>query len=157
MGDFHMRDVHNASRDVHNASRDVHNASRDVCPLCAYTGSDNAVFNEIIDYVGDNSHRAHINELVTHVRNALSEQLQIDMQRPQIREHFLAHQCDQKVVLNSVLRDLVDIVGVAKTNCIVCTEDGVSSMDPKNTGVYIDAVKQLMCIYKQLDNVARTK
>jgi len=28
-------------------------------------------------------------------------------------------------------------------------------MDPKNTGVYIDAVKQLMCIYKQLDNVAR--
>ena len=54
MGDFHMRDVHNASRDVHNASRDV-------CPLCAYTGSHNAVFNEIIDYVGDNSHRAHIN------------------------------------------------------------------------------------------------
>ncbi len=31
--------------------RDVHNASRDVCPLCAYTGSDNVVFNEIIDYV----------------------------------------------------------------------------------------------------------
>jgi hypothetical protein len=60
-------------------------------------------------------------------------------------------------VLNTVLRDLVDIVHVAKTNCIVCTEEGVSSMDPKNTGVYIDAVKQLMCIYKQLDNVARTK
>jgi hypothetical protein len=137
--------------------RDAQNAQRNACALCAYTGSDNPVFNEIMEYVSDNSHRAHINELVTHVRSALSEQLQIDMPRAQIREHFLAHQCDQKVVLNSVLRDLVDIVGVAKSNCIVCTEEGVSSMDPKNTGVYIDAVKQLMCIYKQLDNVARTK
>jgi hypothetical protein len=143
MGDFHMRDVHNASRDV--------------CPLCAYTGSDNVIFNEIMDYVSDNSHRAHINELVTHVRTALREQLQIEMTRMQVRDHFLAHQCEQKVVLNTVLRDLVDIVNVAKSNCIVCTEEGVSSMDPKNTGVYIDAVKQLMCIYKQLDNVARTK
>jgi hypothetical protein len=143
MSDFHMRDVHNASRDV--------------CPLCAYSCSDNVVFNEIIDYVSDNSHRAHINELVTHVRTALRERLQIEMTRMQVRDHFLSHQCGQTVVLNSVLRDLVDIVGVAKTNCIVCTEEGVSSMDPKNTGVYIDAVKQLMCIYKQLDNVARTK
>ena len=137
--------------------RDAQNAQRNACALCAYTGSDNPVFNEIMEYVSDNSHRAHINELVTHVRTALREQLQIEMTRPQVRDHFLAHQCDQKVVLNSVLRDLVDIVGVAKTNCIVCTEEGVSSMDPKNTGVYIDAVKQLMCIYKQLDNVARTK
>ena len=140
MGDFHMRDVHNASTDV--------------CPLCAYTGSDNAVFNEIMEYVSDNSHRAHINELVTHVRTALREQLQIEMTRMQVRDHFLAHQCEQKVVPNTVLRDLVDIVNVAKSNC---TEEGVSSMDPKNTGVYINAVKQLMCIYKQLDNVARTK
>lgn len=143
MGDFHMLDMHNASSGV--------------CPLCAYTGCDNVVFNEIMQYVSDNSHRAHINELVTHVRTALREQLQIDMTLSQVRDHFISHQCEQKVVLNTVLRDLVDIVSVAKSNCIVCTEEGVSSMDPKNTGVYIDAVKQLMCIYKQLDNVARTK
>ena len=84
MGDFQMRDVHNASRDV--------------CPLCAYTGSDNIVINEIMDYVSDNSHRAHINELVTHVRTALREQLQIEMTCPQVSDHFLAHQCEQKVV-----------------------------------------------------------
>ncbi len=142
-------------RDFH--IQEVHNASRDVCPLCAYTGSDNTVFNKIMDYVSDNSHHAHINELVTHVRTALHEQLQIEMTRMQVRDHFLAHQCEQKVVLNTVLRDLVNMVHVSKSNCIVCTEEGISSMDPKNTGVYIDTVKQLMCIYKQLDNVARTK
>ena len=60
------------------------------------------------------------------------------------------------MVLHEVMRDLVGIIAVAKTTCIVSTEQGVS-MDPKNTSVYIDAVKQLMCIYKQLDNVARTK
>jgi hypothetical protein len=30
-------------------------------------------------------------------------------------------------------------------------------MGPQNTYVYIDAVKQLMCIYKQLDHVVRAK
>jgi hypothetical protein len=56
-----------------------------------------------------------------------------------------------------VLRDLVDIIAVAKSNCVVVSEEGMQSMDPKNTGVYIDAVKQLMCIYKQLDHVGRAR
>jgi hypothetical protein len=79
------------------------------------------------------------------------------MRREQIRNHFHAHQCEQKVVLNTVLRDFIDIIGVAKSQCIYASEEGVQTMDPKNTGVYIDAVKQLMCIYKQLDNVGRAK
>ena len=66
--------------------------------LCAYTVGDNAVFDEIMEYVIDNTHHAHLNKLVTHMRNTISGQLQIDMMRAQIREHFLAHQCDQKVV-----------------------------------------------------------
>jgi hypothetical protein len=106
-------------------------------------------------YVTDNAHRVHLNELVKHVRVALSEKLQISMRNDQIRTHFLAHQCDQKVVLNTVLRDFIDIIGVAKSHCIYANEDGVQSMDPKNTSVYIDTVKQLMSIYKQLDHVGR--
>lgn len=125
------------------------------CPLCAYTGSEHVVFDEIMAYVADNAHRVHLNELVTHVRTALRDELNIVMQRDHIREHFLAHQCDQRIVLNTVLRDLVDIVGVAKNNCVVTNEEGTQSMDPKNTGVYIDAVRQLMCIYKQLEQTGR--
>lgn len=125
------------------------------CPLCAYTGSNHAVFDEIMAYVGDNAHRVHLDELVSHVRTALRDELNLTMARQHIREHFLAHQCDQRIVLNTVLRDLVDIVGVAKTNCVVTNEEGTQGMDPKNTGVYIDAVRQLMCIYKQLETTAR--
>ena len=103
---------------------DVHmvDVPRYACPLCAHTGSEHQVFDEIMEYVSDNSHRVHLDELVKHVKSALSEQLNINMRREQIREHFLSHQCEQKIVLNSVLRDLVDIIGVAKTNCIIASE-----------------------------------
>lgn len=127
------------------------------CPLCAYTGSEHAVFEEIMAYVADNAHRVHLNELVKHVQHALRERLQICMRNDQIRTHFLVHECDQKLVLNTVLRDFIDIIGVAKSHCIVANEEGVQSMDPKNTGVYIDSVKQLMSIYKQLDHLGRAK
>ena len=132
--------------------RSVHSYA---CQLCAYTGSEHDVFDEIMAYVADNAHRVHLDELITQVRDALHNQLQIDMRRDAIREHFLSHQCEQKIVLNSVLRDLIDIIGVAKSNCIVTSEEGMQSMDPKNTSVYIDAVKQLMSIYKQLEQTGR--
>ena len=61
-------------------------------PLCAYTGSEHAVFEEIMAYVAENAHRVHLNELVTHVRAALSERLQICIRPDQVRNHFLAHQ-----------------------------------------------------------------
>jgi hypothetical protein len=128
------------------------------CHLCTYLGSEHAVFDEIMCYVTDNAHRIHINELAAHVQNALQQQLQIDMTQEQIRHHFLAHQCEQKMVLNHVLRDLVDIIGVAKNNCVVVNEEtGLQNMDPKNTGVYIDAIKQIMSIYKQLEHGTRTR
>jgi hypothetical protein len=104
-------------------------------------------------YVADNAHSVHINELASHAKSALLHQLEIDMTVEEIRDHFLSHQCDQKVVLNHVLRDLVDIIGVAKSNCIVVSEEsGMQSMDHKNTGVYIDVLKQIMSIYKQLEH-----
>ena len=62
------------------------------CSLCAYTGSEHAVFEEIMAYVAENAHRVHLNELVTHVRAALSERLQICIRPDQVRNHFLAHQ-----------------------------------------------------------------
>jgi hypothetical protein len=129
--------------------------SRLGCALCAYTGGKHALFDEIMSYVTDNAHRVHLQELVTHVQAALSEHLQICMTRDRIRQHFLTHACDQRVVLNHVLRDMVDILAVAKSNCVVVSEEGMQSMDPKATGVYIDAVKQVMSIYKQLDLTAR--
>lgn len=129
-----------------------------MCKLCAYTGSGHAVFDEIMEYVVNNADRVHIDEIAAQVRTALREQLEIDMTQDEVREHFLQHQCDQKVVLNHVVRDLVEIIGVAKSNCVVLSEEsGMQSMDAKNTGVYLDAVKQLMSIYKHLEHAARVR
>lgn len=129
-----------------------------MCKLCAYTGSGHAVFDEIMEYVANNAHRVHIDEMATQVRTALLEQLSIEMTHDAIKEHFLQHQCEQKVVLNHVVRDLVEIISVAKSNCVVVSEEsGMQSMDAKNTGVYLDAVKQLMSIYKHLEHAARAR
>ena len=57
------------------------------CPLCAYTGSKHALYDEVMSYVTDNAHRVHLHELVTHVQAALSEHLQIHMTRDRIRQH----------------------------------------------------------------------
>ena len=81
-------------------------------------------------------------------------QLQTQRQFAQL----LRHKCEQKIVLNNILRELVDIVGVAKSNCVVISEEtGLHSMEAKNTGVYIDAVKQIMSIYKQLEACNRNR
>jgi hypothetical protein len=64
----------------------------------------------------------------------LLQKLEINMMQEQISQHFLAHQCEQKVVLNHVLRNLVDIIIVAKSNYVVVIEENCTqSMDPKNT------------------------
>lgn len=62
------------------------------CPLCAYTGSDHTVFEEIMGYVADNAHRVHLNKLVKHLRAALRDRLQISLSHTQVRTHLLAHQ-----------------------------------------------------------------
>ena len=126
------------------------------CLLCEYTGTDHPILQEIITHVSENAHQVHITELCAQIQPLLKDKLDIDMEVAQLEEHFIRHKCEQKIVLNNILRELVDIVGVAKSNCVVISEEtGLHSMEAKNTGVYIDAVKQIMSIYKQLDQCNR--
>ena len=128
------------------------------CPLCEYAQTDHPILLEIMNYVTENANHVHINELCAHIQPLLRDKLKIDMSIDALHEHFIKHKCEQKVVLNNILRELVDIVGVAKSNCVVMSEEtGLQSMDGKNTGVYIDAVKQIMSIYKQLDTSVGVK
>ena len=128
------------------------------CLLCEYTGTDHPILQEIIAHVTENAHQVHITELCAQIQPLLKDKLDIEMELAQLEEHFIRHKCEQKIVLNNILRDLVDIVGVAKSNCVVISEEsGQHSMEAKNTGVYIDAVKQIMSIYKQLDQCNRVR
>ena len=123
-----------------------------LCRLCELTGSPHPVLDTILAHVSDNAHQVHISELCAQVQPMLADRLQIHMSISELEEHFLRHRCEQRVVLSSVLRDLLEIVGVAKNNCVVLSEDGARATEAKNTAVYLDAMKLIMSIYRQLEH-----
>ena len=123
-----------------------------LCRLCELTGSPHPVLDTILEHVSDNAHQVHISELCAQVQPMLADRLQIHMSISELEEHFLRHRCEQRVVLSSVLRDLLEIVGVAKNNCVVLSEDGARATEAKNTAVYLDAMKLIMSIYRQLEH-----
>ena len=123
-----------------------------LCRLCELTGSPHPVLDTILAHVSDNAHQVHISELCAQVQPMLADRLQIHMSTAELEEHFLRHRCEQRVVLSSIIRDLLEIVDVAKNNCVVLSEDGARATEAKNTAVYLDAMKLIMSIYRQLEH-----
>ena len=123
-----------------------------LCRLCELTGSPHPVLDTILAHVSDNAHQVHISELCAQVQPMLADRLQIHMSTSELEEHFLRHRCEQRVVLNSIIRDLLEIVDVAKNNCVVLSEDGARATEARNTAVYLDAMKLIMSIYRQLEH-----
>ena len=123
-----------------------------LCRLCELTGSPHPVLDTILAHVSDHAHQVHISELCAQVQPMLADRLQIHMSTAELEEHFLRHRCEQRVVLSSIIRDLLEIVDVAKNNCVVLSEDGARATEAKNTAVYLDAMKLIMSIYRQLEH-----
>ena len=123
-----------------------------LCRLCELTGSPHPVLDTILAHVSDNAHQVHISELCAQVQPMLADRLQIHMSTAELEEHFLRHRCEQRVVLSSIIRDLLEIVDVAKNNCVVLSEDGARATEARNTAVYLDAMKLIMSIYRQLEH-----
>ena len=123
-----------------------------LCRLCEFTGSPHPVLDTILAHVSDNAHQVHISELCAQVQPMLADRLQIHMSTAELEEHFLRHRCEQRVVLSSIIRDLLEIVDVAKNNCVVLSEDGARATEARNTAVYLDAMKLIMSIYRQLEH-----
>jgi hypothetical protein len=127
-----------------------HEIEHSKCKLCEYNGCGNYKFAEIMNYVSENVNEVHIDELCSQVKQSLHEHLSLTLSRQEIKKHFLYHQCDQKVILNNILRELVPLVSVARCNCVV-TQENATIIDPKSMTMYLDTVKQVMGIYKHLD------
>ena len=123
-----------------------------LCRLCELTGSPHPVLDTILAHVSDNAHQVHISELCAQVQPMLADRLQIHMSTAELEEHFLRHRCEQRVVLSSIIRDLLEFVDVAKNNCVVLSEDGARATEARNTAVYLDAMKLIMSIYRQLEH-----
>ena len=97
-----------------------------LCRLCELTGSPHPVLDTILAHVSDNAHQVHISELCAQVQPMLADRLQIHMSTAELEQHFLRHRCEQRVVLSSILRELLEIVGAAKGSCVAPGEDGRS-------------------------------
>ncbi len=63
-------------------------------------------------YVSEHAHDVHIDGLCEQVRKGLETEFELTVSHQQVKNHFLYHQCDQKIVLNNILSDLVLIVDV---------------------------------------------
>ena len=128
------------------------------CELCAYAQTTHPVMEEILAFVTESAEHMPLDAVCVQVQKALSSRLDINMSEEHIREHFLAHRCEQAVVLSHVLRDLVDILCVAKNTCIVeNVETGQQGMDSKNTAVYLDTIKQIISVYRQVETCGKRK
>ena len=133
-------------------------SSNNVCKLCEITGGDDPIIHEMLAYVTESADSVPLDEICRQVKESLKVRLDIEMSTKKVKEHFLSHRCEQSVVLNYVLRDLVDILAVSKSNCIVVSEEtGVQGMDAKNTNVYLDTIKQIMSVYKQIEVSGKRK
>ena len=80
-----------------------------LCRLCELTGSPHPVLDTILAHVSDNAHQVHISELCAQVQPILADRLQIHMSTAELEQHFLRHRCEQRVVLSSIIRDLLEI------------------------------------------------
>ena len=129
-----------------------HETEHATCKLCEYTGCGNYKFTEIMNFVHENVNEGHIDELCSQVKQTLQEHLSLTLSHKQIKTHFLYHQCDQKIILNNILRELVPLVSVARCNCVV-TQENATTIDPKIMTMYLDTIKQVMGIYKHLDEM----
>lgn len=137
---------------LHTESSEADGESAAQCKLCEFTGCENNKFQDIINYVHDHAHEVHIDGLSAQVQKQLLAEFELDLTLQQIKTHFLYHKCDQKTVLNHVLRELVPLISVTKQSCSV-TQDGTTIVDPKALNVYLDSVKQVMSVYKHLDTM----
>jgi len=129
--------------------------SAQLCKLCEYAGNDDYKFQAIINFVHEHSHEAHIDGLCAQVQRQLREEFALEMSVEELRTHFLNHKCDQKTVLNNVIRELVPMISVLKQGCSM-TQDGTTIVDPKALNMYLDSVKQVMSLFKHLETMRQS-
>jgi hypothetical protein len=69
------------------------------CTLCEFTAGENYKFQEILNFVLDHFHKVHMDGLCAQVQKSLETEFQMTLSHAEIKNHFLHHQFDQKIVL----------------------------------------------------------
>lgn len=120
------------------------------CVLCKYSGSkENETVHEVLQYISESAGRVHIREVSKQAREALNSELGLSLVDEDVEEHITTHTLDQRVVLSSILKDLVGIARTVKDCSVVQdAESGAQAVDTKALTAYLKTIDQITAIYK---------
>jgi len=120
------------------------------CVLCQYTGSqDNKVVASVMAYISESAGKVSVAEISRQACIALNEELNTAVTDEDVETHILSHSLDQRVVLSTILRDLVDIAQTVKQSSVVTDADtGAAAVDTKALLAYLKIVNEIQNIFR---------
>lgn len=123
----------------------------DSCLLCKYIGGDNTYINSVSGYVAENIDKVSIDEMCVSISQTLQSSAGVDMTPAQVFRHVTEHISDKRVVLNSILGDLRTLLKTTMRHSVVVNEEtNQTSIDHKSCALYLDAVKQVVSLYRTI-------
>lgn len=123
------------------------------CLLCQQCGDHSeSIFKVINTYIHDNSGVVHETEIAHQISVLLKTEKNITMSRADILTHMREHMTNQRVVVDNMLRDLIDISKITRKAALQCNtvdqEDDSSSLNPKMLTLHLKLVDQITCLYR---------
>lgn len=118
------------------------------CKLCLYIGGTNRAVNAIPEYVCESVGKVSWDTIGEQVAGIMLAETEEVVSAADVRTHFEKHAKDRRVVMDSLLDDLIEVAQVAKKDSIALDDDGNRTVNPKTAGLFLDTVKQIACILR---------
>ena len=125
------------------------------CLLCQQMGDEcEPIYKVIHTYIHDNSGIVHEREIAKQVTELLQDKKNINFPPERVLEHMRFHLTNQRVVLDKLLRDLIDISSITRQASIVPaadTNDNSSSangIDKNMLQLHLKIVDQIGTLYR---------
>ena len=111
------------------------------------------MIDSINTYVVENFGAVQLEEMVHQIHDILSERTDFSMSKEMglamVEHHIKHHVRHQKVILNTVLNDLLRLSHVTKCASVVeCQETGGQSVDSKMLNTYLKIVDHIITVYR---------
>tara|TARA_B100001758_G_scaffold205885_1_gene186354 strand:+ start:10586 stop:10999 length:414 start_codon:yes stop_codon:yes gene_type:complete len=126
------------------------------CHICRLTGGGHDVVDGINSYIVDNVGSVQMHEIIRQVHDVLKDE-DLEMSHEDIQNHIMHHVKNQKVIMNTVLSDLLSMSHLTKKASVVeCDETGTKMVDNKMMTIYLKIVDQIITVYR-MDSMKEAK
>ncbi len=119
------------------------------CHICRMTGANNTIIDSVNQYIVENAGAVQMHEIVCQVCDVLGEHEEFAMTPDEVTLHITEHVRHQKVIMNTVLNDLLRLSRVTKSASVnECGETGIATVDHKMLNNYLKIVDQIITVYR---------